>query len=627
MCGIAGYVSLNKRLNQQHLKSMSDKLAHRGPDAEGFYFNDTHNDYVVGLAHRRLSILDLSTTANQPMMSHDGRFVMVFNGEVYNFQELQKEKLPDTVFKTHSDSEVILECFSIYGTECFNWFNGMFAISFWDIAQQKLTVVRDRFGVKPVVYFYDEHALIFASEIKAFANLPIQRTLNIEAIKDYFFLDYIPKTQSVFKEINKLPNGHYMQYTPAEGLKISRWYNLLDKYGVEKKAISLADATEGFDNLLNSSVKLRMLSDVKLGSFLSGGTDSSLIAAKFQQNADIPVETFTIGFDVKEYDETQYAKRVAQILKTSHHQFDVDEAYCLSQLDAVVDAYDEPFVGPSTIPTLIVCEKARELVTVALSGDGGDELFLGYTYYSRYNQLKNIYKYSNAPMRYLAASVMKKMGLKYNKGAALLEGENEKKLMLHLISQEQQMFSENEISQLFNCKYAHQTILKDWEDIDAMRIDNKEKISLFDINNYLANNLMYKMDIASMANGLEVRLPFLDYRLVEFSINLPTAFKINGGMHKFLMKKDLERYLPNDLIYRKKWGFPAPISKWLCGNLSSLINMHLLDKNKIAQQGIFSFAFIENIVYEFQKGNHYLGKKIWSLIVFQLWYKKHYEKK
>ena len=627
MCGIAGYVSLNKRLNQQHLRSMSDKLAHRGPDAEGFYFNDTDTDYTVGLAHRRLSILDLSTTANQPMMSHDGRFVMVFNGEVYNFQELQKEKLRDTVFKTHSDSEVILECFARYGTECFNWFNGMFAISFWDTTQQKLTVVRDRFGVKPVTYFYDEHALIFASEIKAFENLPIQKTLNIEAIKDYFFLDYIPKTQSVFKEISKLSNGHYMEYTPAEGLKISRWYNLLDKYEVEKKTISLGDATEGFDSLLNSAVKLRMLSDVKVGSFLSGGIDSSLIAAKFQQNAEIPVETFTIGFDVKEYDETQYATRVAQILKTSHHQFNVDEAYCLSQLDAVVDAYDEPFVGPSTIPTLIVCEKARELVTVALSGDGGDELFLGYTYYSRYNQLKNIYKYSNTPMRYMAASVMKKMGLKYNKGAALLEGENEKKLMLHLISQEQQMFSEREISQLFNCKYSHKTILKDWEDVDAMPIDNKEKISLFDINNYLANNLMYKMDIASMANGLEVRLPFLDYRLVEFSINLPTEYKINGSMHKFLMKKDLERYLPNDLIYRKKWGFPAPISKWLSGNLSYLINIHLLDTNKIEQQGIFSYSFIENIVNEFQMGNHYLGKKIWSLIVFQLWYTKHYEKK
>lgn len=627
MCGIAGYVSLNKRLNQQHLKSMSDKLAHRGPDAEGFYFNDTNTDHTVGLAHRRLSILDLSTTANQPMMSHDGRFVMVFNGEVYNFQELQKEKLPDTVFKTHSDSEVILECFARYGTECFNWFNGMFAISFWDTTQQKLTVVRDRFGVKPVTYFYDEHALIFASEIKAFENLPIQKTLNIEAIKDYFFLDYIPKTQSVFKEISKLSNGHYMEYTPGEELKISRWYNLLDKYEVEKKTISLADAIEGFDSLLNSSVKLRMLSDVKVGSFLSGGIDSSLIAAKFQQNAEIPVETFTIGFDVKEYDETQYATRVAQILKTSHHQFDVDEAYCLSQLDAVVDAYDEPFVGPSTIPTLIVCEKARELVTVALSGDGGDELFLGYTYYSRYNQLKNIYKYSNTPMRYMAASVMKKMGLKYNKGAALLEGENEKKLLLHLISQEQQMFSEKEISQLFNCKYTHQTMLKDWEDVDAIPIDNKEKISLFDINNYLANNLMYKMDIASMANGLEVRLPFLDYRLVEFSINLPTEYKINGSMHKFLMKKDLERYLPNDLIYRKKWGFPAPISKWLSGNLSYLININLLDKNKIEQQGIFSYSFIENIVNEFQMGNHYLGKKIWSLIVFQLWYTKHYEKK
>jgi asparagine synthase (glutamine-hydrolysing) len=626
MCGITGYVSLNKRLNQQHLQLMADSLFHRGPDADGIYFND-ENNYIIGLAHRRLSILDLSTTANQPMISHDGRVIMIFNGEVYNFQELQREKLPGIVLKTHSDSEVILECFARYGAECFNWFNGMFAMSFWDTIQHKLTIVRDRFGVKPIVYFHDEHALIFASELKTFENLPITRTLNIQAVQDYFFLDYIPKTQSVFKEINKLPNGHYMEYMPGDGLKIKCWYNLLEKYNLQKKEVSAGDAINDFDALLSNSVKLRMISDVKVGSFLSGGTDSSLIAAKFQQNSTIPVETFTIGFDVREYDETHYANEVAEILKTSHHQFDVDENYCLSQLNNVINAYDEPFVGPSTIPTLIVCKKAKQLVTVALSGDGGDELFLGYTYYSRYNKLKRVYEYSNASMRHLAAGMMKKWGGKYKKGAVLLENENEKKLMLHLISQEQGMFTEKEISRLFNSSYYHQTLLNDWQKIDSMDIDNKEKISLFDINNYLANNLMYKMDIASMANSLEVRLPFLDYRLVEFSINLPTRLKINGSMHKYLLKKDLEKHLPYNLIYRKKWGFPAPIAKWLTGNLAYLIEDHLLDKNKIEQQGIFNYTFIEKIVNEFKMGNNYLGKKIWSLIVFQLWYKKHYEKK
>ena len=626
MCGIAGYISLDKKLDQQHLKSMSNAQAHRGPDADGFYFNETER-YTVGLAHRRLSILDLSTTANQPMISHDGRFVMIFNGEVYNFQELAKEKLPGTSWKTHSDSEVILECFASYGAECFNWFNGMFAISFWDLQHHKLTLVRDRFGVKPLTYFYDEHAIIFASELKAFEHLPIRKTLNIEGIKDYFFLDYIPKSQTVFKEINKLAPGHYLEYTPASGLTISCWYDLVSKYQLQKKDIKLTEATDCFDELLGSAVKLRMLSDVKVGSFLSGGTDSSLIAAKFQQNSTMPVETFTIGFDVASFDETKYARQVADILNTSHHQFDVDEVYSLSRLDAVVDAYDEPFVGPSTIPTLIVCEKARQLVTVALSGDGGDELFLGYNWYSRYDQLKNIYRYSNAPMRQLAASVMKKMGAKYKKGAALLESENESKLMLHLISQEQGMFSEKEISELFNCEYNHRALCADWENIDQLPIDNKEKISLFDINNYLANNLMYKMDIASMANGLEVRLPFLDYRLVEFSINLPTDLKINGDMHKFLLKKELERYLPKQLIYRKKWGFPAPIAKWLSGSLAYLIDKYLLDKTAIQQQGIFNYSFIAALVKEFKMGNAYLGKKVWSLVVFQLWYKKHYETK
>ncbi len=626
MCGIAGYVSLNKRLTRQHLQMMADSLHHRGPDADGIYFNETNN-YTVGLGHRRLSILDLNVSANQPMFSHDGRFIMIYNGEVYNYVELRKEKLPGINLKTHSDSEVILECFARYGPDCFNWFNGMFAISFWDTLQHKMTMVRDRFGVKPLLYLNDEHTLIYASELKAFENLPVQKTLNLEAIKDYFFLDYIPKTQSVFKEINKLPNGHYMEYSPEGKLDIYRWYNLLDKYKLHKDSIATEDAINRFDALLSDSVKLRMISDVKVGSFLSGGTDSSLIAAKFQENSAIPVETFTIGFDVKEYDETNYANQVAEILKTSHHQFNVDEVYCLSRLNNVVDAYDEPFVGPSTIPTLIVCEKARQLVTVALSGDGGDELFLGYTYYNRYNKLKTIYKYSNGPVRALVAGFMKKMKLKYKKGAVLLENKNEKKLMLHLLSQEQGMFTEKEIGLLFNSQYNHQTIFNDWQEIDNMEMDNTEKISLFDINNYLANNLMYKMDIASMANSLEVRLPFLDYRLVEFSINLPNQLKINGAMHKYLLKKDLERYLPHKLIYRKKWGFPAPISKWLTGNLSYLIKDHLLDKNKIIKQGIFNYLFIEGIVNEFRSGNHYLGKKVWSLIVFQLWYKKHYEAK
>jgi asparagine synthase (glutamine-hydrolysing) len=605
---------------------MAAKLAHRGPDAEGFYFDDT-NDFSTGLAHRRLSILDLSSIANQPMLSHDGNFLMVFNGEVYNYQELAKEKLPGIVFKTHSDSEVILECFSKYGTACFNWFNGMFSIGFWDIGQQKLTVVRDRFGVKPLTYFCDQHTFIFASELKAFDDLPIQKTLNIQAVKDYFFLDYIPKTQTVYNEIHKLSNGHLLEYSKPEGLKISCWYNLAEKYNLQKAQVSEADATEQFDELLNSAVKLRMISDVKLGSFLSGGTDSSLIAAKFQQNSSIPVETFTIGFDVQAYDESIYAKQVAGILKTAHHEFKVDENHCLSQLDAVVAAYDEPFVGPSTIPTLIVCEKARQLVTVALSGDGGDELFFGYNWYKRYDQLIKIYRYSNTNVRNIAAGIMKKMGVKYRRGSALLECSDERKLLLHLVSQEQEMFSEKEIGQLFNTDYTHETLLADWQNIDKMPIDNKEKISLFDVNNYLANNLMYKMDIASMANSLEVRLPFLDYRLVEFSINLPVNLKTKNGTQKFLMKKDLERYLPNELVYRKKWGFPAPVGQWLKGKLSYLIDEHLLNKKMIAQQGIFNYNFIENLVTRFKNGEPYLGKKIWSLVIFQRWYKQHYESK
>jgi asparagine synthase (glutamine-hydrolysing) len=596
---------------------MTDRLAHRGPDASGYY---TDTDAGLGLGHRRLSILDLSEAANQPFYSHDRRYVMVFNGEVFNYQEIAARYGINQ--RTHSDSEVIIEAFALKGIAAIDDFNGMFTIAIWDTVKRELTLVRDRFGVKPLLYFWNGSEFAFASELKGLLSLDIKPEINQRSLQDYLYLEYTPGNESIIRNINKLPCGHYLTIRPGLKPEIQSYYSIFDKLNGSLKDISDQQALDQFEELLASSVRLRQISDVPIGAFLSGGTDSSLICAMFQKQNKLPINTFTIGFDVKAYDESAYANRVAEHLKTGHRQFHLTDRDSIGIVDKLVDYYDEPFAAPSCIPSYLVCNKARSLVTVALSGDGGDELFMGYGYYGLYKKLKRFYRINPSAGRKLVAGLMNRMNQRYQRASRLLGFANDDALFVNIWSQEQYMFTEREISDLLGTPYRNETLRTDWNRINSMDLEDEEKISLFDINNYLTNNLLYKMDSASMANSLEVRTPYLDYRLVEFSVNLPLRFKIRDGVQKFLMKKLLEKYIPTELVYRTKWGFPAPIGDWLYKDLRYMIDTWL-SAEMTRKVGVFDPDRVQSTVKQFLAGKKFHQKRVWSMIIFHMWYNKY----
>lgn len=546
---------------------------------------------------------------------------MVFNGEVYNYKEVAAKYNIQTT--TTSDSEVILEAFAQNGVNCINDFNGMFALAIWDTRDEILYIVRDRFGVKPLVYYHCNNEFAFASELKALLKLPFQKKINTAALQDYLFTEYIPGPHCILEHFYKLPNGHYLTLQKGK-MDIKPYYEFSSRI-IDRPlpAAKESDVLDEFESLLASSVKYRQISDVPIGAFLSGGTDSSLICALFQKQNTSPVNTFTIGFDVAGYDESASAASVAKILQTNHNETHLSDKTSMSIVDKLADYYDEPFAAPSTIPSYLVSNVARKHVTVAMSGDGGDELFMGYGYYDLYRKLKKLYRLDPGIARRLIKTVFSKMGGRYERGSRLF-GLPSQDLLVHLWSEQQYMYSEKEIGALLNTKDIHLSAKPVWEKIDKMPLSDFEKISLFDIDQYLAHNLLYKMDVASMANSLEVRNPYLDYRVMEFAYNLPQEFKIRDGVSKYLMKKLLERYLPKELVYRRKWGFPAPVGNWLTRDLAYLIDQWL-NPARIKQQGIFNEQIVARYVQLFRSGKNYHDKRIWSLIFFQMWYAKYME--
>ena len=546
---------------------------------------------------------------------------MVYNGEVYNFKEIAVKY--NIQPRTSSDSEIILEAFAKKGIKCLNDFNGMFALAIWDKQEDELFVIRDRFGVKPIVYYHKGDDFVFASELKAILKLPVEKKINISALQDYFFLEYIPDAKSILQDFYKLPKGHYLTVKKAV-VSVKPYYQFTEKIIgrplPERKENLVLDE---FEELLGSAIKYRQISDVPIGAFLSGGTDSSLICALFQKQNANPVNTFTIGFDVAGYDESGYASQVAAILKTNHSETHLSDKSSISIADHIVDYYDEPFAAPSTIPSYLVCNVARKNVTVAMSGDGGDELFMGYGYYDLYRKVKKLYRMDAGVGRHLIKVLFSMMGNRYARGSRLFNLPS-KDLLTHLWSEQQYMFSEKEIGSLLNVSETDLSIKDSWRKIERLPLSDFEKISLFDIEQYLAYNLLYKMDSASMANSLEVRNPYLDYRLMEYSYNLPQHFKINNGTPKYLMKKLLERYLPKELVYRRKWGFPAPIGDWLSRDLSYLIDKWLAPQ-RIKSQGLLNEKRVSYYVSEFRSGKKYHDKRLWSMIFFQMWHSKYIE--
>ncbi len=616
MCGIAGFIS--PRFNRQDLQVLTDSIRHRGPDADGYYYDE---DAHLGLGHRRLSIIDLSAAANQPFYSHDGRYVMVYNGELYNYKEVQaKYKISP---RTSSDSEIILEAFAMKGADCLKDFNGMFALAIWDKQEKKLFIVRDRFGKKPLVYYQKGDDLVFASELKAIMKMPVEKKINMDSLQDYFFLEYVPDAGCILENCKKLPKGHYMIYDNGR-ITISPYYLFTEKIIARPlPAKKEENALDELEEILASAVKYRQVSDVPLGAFLSGGTDSSLVCALFQKQNSNPINTFTIGFDVAAYDESVYASQVATILKTNHSETRLTDKSSMNLADNITEYFDEPFATPSTIPSYQVCQEARKRVKVAMSGDGGDELFMSYGHYDVFRKVKNLYRMDAGIGRHVISTVFSMMSERYKRGSRLFRLPA-KDLLVHIWSEQQYMFSEKEIGSLLNLSTTNLSIKESWRKINGMPLSDYEKISLFDIEQYLGYNLMYKMDSASMANSLEVRNPYLDYRVMEYCYNLPEDLKVRNGTAKYLMKKLLERYLPKELVYRRKWGFPAPLGNWLSRDLSYLLD-RWLDPQRIRSQGIFNEKQVAGYVKAFRSGKTWHEKRIWSMIFFQMWYSRYIE--
>lgn len=611
MCGIVGFLSFENVLQEVQIREMTATLSHRGPDAEGVFF-----DGVCGLGHRRLSIIDLSEQANQPMFSKDGRYAIVFNGEIYNYQEIATKL--QIVPRTHSDTEIILEAFAKKGTACVQLFNGMFAFAIYDTQKQELYLCRDRIGKKPIFYFWNGHHFAFASELKTLMKLPfIKKDLNYTAVEDFLHLGYIPRPYTIYQDISKMYSGYWLKVS-KKGLEENMYWDI--QACIRKDSLkNEEEATTQFQNLLESSVKYRLISDVPVGVFLSGGIDSSLIAALAQKQSAKPIQTFSIGLEEEKYNEAPFARKVADYLNTQHKELIVSAKKAKELIPNLLDVYDEPFADSSAVPTLLVSEFAKKQVSVVLGGDGGDELFLGYGMYQWAKRLKNpLIRLLRMPI----AQVLKLQpkNISYQKAAKLFAYSKRKKLASHIFSQEQFLFSQAEVENLVKFPITNYEPLLSTQ-FGLMNCDPMLQQSLFDLQYYLQDDLLVKVDRATMRFGLEARSPLLDYRIIEFALNLDTSLKFRDKQSKYLLKKILYQHIPESYFQRPKRGFSIPLAQWLQTDLRFLIE-DFLSQKVIEKHDLVDYKQVKQLKEAFLAGNTFYYNRLWVLILLHQFLEK-----
>lgn len=628
MCGIAGYLSFESKFSPNDLSLLTDSLSHRGPDARGQY-----HDEVCGLGHRRLSVIDLSSSANQPMLSKNKRYVIVYNGEVYNFQEIADKiindsNLRDYNFKTRSDTEIILEAFSMYGTEFVHLLNGMFAIAIWDTEKQELYLFRDRAGIKPLYYYFKNNVLVFASELKAIQRIKnLDLSINKKSISEFLHLGFIASPRTIHAHCYKVQPGYFIRFD-RKGKEIHNYWNLRSK--IHSNTISKEDeALSILNELLSSSVRYQLRADVPAGVFLSGGIDSSLLTTQAVHLSSSPISTFSVGFEENTHSELEFARAVSRHLKTNHHEYIVSYKDALELLSIGMETYDEPHADSSILPTMIVSRLARKHVTVALSGDGGDELFMGYGTYRWADRISNqLLDRFRKPI----ASILRNMPSNYQRYGKMIDSSNACNLRSHIFSQEQYYFTSEEIYDLVTPEYRSQDFYYELENFEETKggsnyilreLNAMEKQSFFDIMYYLPEDLLTKVDRASMHYSLEARVPLLDHRIIEFALNLSPDLKYTGNTTKYLLKKILYQYVPAELFNRPKRGFSIPLAKWLKTELRYLIEDNL-NKNSINQAGLVSHAPVSTLIRKFLTGHDYLFHRIWMLIIIHQWYRKNH---
>lgn len=628
MCGIAGIFDLvgERTIDRRLLKEMNDRQFHRGPDGEGFHFEPG-----VGLGHRRLSIIDLAG-GGQPMFNEDGSVVVTYNGEIYEFAELMDElRAAGHVFATHCDTEVIVHAWEEWGEACLGHLSGMFAFGLWDRNRQTLFLARDRFGKKPLYYSrLDDETLIFGSELKVLLAHPrAPRQIDPEALEEYLTFGYVPDPKTIFKGVYKLPPGFFLKVERgAASIEPKQYWDV----SFESRT-SVPDETalcDEFIRRLDKATQKRMIADVPLGAFLSGGVDSSAVVSSMAKHNDGPVNTCSISFGDPAYNESKYAQLVAERFRTDHRVelVDTDDFDLVERISSV---YDEPFADSSAIPTYRVCQLARKHVTVALSGDGGDELLAGYR---RYRWHLNEERVRQAFPAALRRTVFRFLGAAYPKldwaprvfrAKSTFEAiaRESASAYLHSVS----ILPNDVHGRLFSSRFNSEL-----QDYSAARVfdrhlsncgseDPLSIVQYLDIKTYLPGDILTKVDRASMANSLEVRAPLLDSEFAAWVCTLPSDLKLRGREGKYLFKKAFERRLPEDILYREKMGFAVPLAKWFRGPLRSTVRKRLLGES-MHDSGIFDMDFVETLLDQHVAGVRDHSPPIWALLVFENFYRE-----
>ncbi len=614
MCGIAGILEFDPgaKPSLDALRRMASVLAHRGPDEEGFYRSGP-----VGLAHRRLSIIDLAS-GQQPMESPDGRVCLVFNGEIYNYPELKAElEQKGYEFRTKSDTEVLLASYLAYGTEAFPRINGMFACAFWDARSGQLVLARDRFGKKPLYYRRNAHRFLFGSEIKALlAHGTIERKVDVGALHEYLTHGYIVGEQSILDGVRRLPAAHVL--VVRNGQVQTRPYWAFEMRPGQQQP-NEADAASMLEELLKAAVKRRLMSDVPLGAFLSGGLDSSTVVAFMAQLSTRPVKTFTIGFEESDYSELEDARIVAKHLGTDHQEVMVKPS-ALDVLPDLVWHLDEPFGDSSAVPTYYVCQAARRHVTVALSGDGGDEVFAGYTRYQQLERYKTMLRlpswFRRGIVKPLACALpFTCPGWNYLHAMGNLNGGDCIPRLGIFPYVQEALYSGDFKRQLGACNAFEVT---DGLLARAAHLDPVSRYQYLDTLQYLPADILTKVDRMSMANSLEVRSPLLDYALVEYVATLPTSFKLRGNVSKYIFRNVCGRIVPPSVIAKPKQGFGIPKDRWFQNELRTSSREILLDARTLAR-GYFRPDAVRRLLNHHATGKRDYSGWIWCLIVLEMW--------
>ncbi len=631
MCGIAGWANLDKNKSSREdkivLHSMCNRMIHRGPDSEGLWLDES-----VALGMRRLSIIDLHT-GEQPVYSEDHKIVAVMNGEIYNFQELRKDlEKRGHRFETQTDTEVLPHLYEEYGEGIVEHLNGMFAFALWDLQKKKLLIARDRFGEKPLYYGVFDGKLIFASEPKVLLENPHVKTeINLDALRQYLSFDYVPAPHSIYKNINKLPSAHLLILENGE-IKTRRYWNL--SFQKNGNSPTIKEASEHLKELLADSVRMRLVSDVPLGILLSGGVDSSAVAAFATQFSTEKVKTFSIGFEEDSFDESKFARAVAAHLGTEHYEDKLSVEKAADLISEIGGWLDEPMSDGSLLPTLLLARFVKKYVTVALGGDGGDEIFAGYPMYFGHKMAR---VYDSIP-RFLRSGLIEPIVNNLPVSTKNLSFDYKAKRFVaaskyDLVTRHHSWFGSFSIDQQ-NELLSKDVLAQTSSDIykgakDLLKITDAqneiEQMQFLDMNFYMAEDILTKVDRASMAVSLEVRAPFLDPRVAEFAASLPPEYKLNGNKGKYILKKAVADLLPKTILQRPKKGFGIPIAEWLKNRLNPLMH-DLLGIDRLKNQGLFNADFVQKLIKEHEQNIASHHKQLWTLLVFQLWHENFFLK-